>query len=112
MARKLEKIGWHPFLERVSKALRGKHAEIDVTSVKFGDQIEAEWVPLIGLTYDTKSDIVEVAVQGLDHLIRKLQKVFVEEEAGRLTSLEVIGPDGTQQIVKFKDPLMLGGPGG
>jgi len=48
MARELEKGEWHPFLDRVSKGLSGKQAEIEVASAKLGDQIEAEWVPLIG----------------------------------------------------------------
>jgi len=110
VGRELEKTEWRPFLDRVSKGLIGKQAEIEVASAKLGDQIEAEWVPLIGLTYDPKSDIVEVAVQGLDHMIRKPQKVFVEEDAEGLTSLEVIDAEGTQQIVQFKDPLMLAAP--
>jgi hypothetical protein len=111
MARELEKRDWHPFLDRVSKGLSGKQAEIEVASAKLGDQIEAEWVPLIGLVYDPKSDIVEVALEGLDHMIRKPQKLFVEEEAGRLLSLEVIDAEGTQHIMQFKDPLMLAAPG-
>jgi hypothetical protein len=112
MARKLEKTEWQPFLDRVSKGLIGKLAEIEVASAKLGAQIEAEWVPLIGLAYDPKSDIVEIAVQGLDHMIRRPQELYVEEEAGRLISLEVIDSEGTRQIMKLKDPLMLAGPGG
>lgn len=112
MARELEKKEWHPFLDRVSKGLSGKLAEIEVASARLGDQIEAEWVPLIGLAYDPKSDIVEVTVQGLDHMIRKPQKVFVEEDAEGLASLEVIDAEGTRQIVKLKNPLMLAAPGG
>ncbi len=112
MARELEKTEWHPFLDRVSKVLSGKHAEIEVASARLGDQIEAEWVPLIGITYDPKNDIVDVAVQGLDHMIRKPQKLFVEEDAGLVTSLEVIDAEGARQIVKFKNPLMLAAPEG
>ena len=110
MTRELEKREWHPFLDRVSKGLSGKQAEIEVASAKLGDQIEAEWVPLIGLVYDPKSDVVEIAMEGLDHMIRKPQKLFVEEAAGRLLILEVIDAEGTRQIIQFKDPLMLAAP--
>ena len=112
MARKLEKTEWHPFLDRISKGLSGKRVEIEVASAKLGDQIEAEWVPLIGITYDAKSDIVEVALQGIDHMIRRPQELYVEEKAGQVLSLQVIDAEGTQQIVKFKDPLMLASLGG
>lgn len=111
MARKLEKAEWQSFLDRVSKQLTGKRAEIEVAAAKLGDQIEAEWVPLLGVVYDPKSDIVEIALDGLDHLINKPQELYVEEEAGRLINLEVVDAAGVHQIVRFKDPLMLSGPG-
>ncbi len=111
MARKLEKAEWQVFLERASKGLVGKRAEIDVAAAKIGSQVEAEWVPLLGIVYDPKSDIVEIVLEGLDHLINKPQELYVEEDAGRLSSLEVVDAAGTHQIVKFKDPLMLSAPG-
>src|ERR1700680_4553290 len=92
-----------PHLEGIA----GKQAEIEVASLDLGDQIEAEWVPLIGLVYDPKDDIVEVAVEGLDHLIHKPRELYVEEEGGELSSLEVIDEDGTRSIIKLKDMLML-----
>jgi len=112
MARKLEKTEWQSYLERVSKELTGKRAEIEVASAKLGDQIEAEWVALMGVVYDPKSDIVEVVLDGLDHMISKPQELYAEEDAGRLTSLEVVDAAGVHQIVRFKDPLMLSAPKG
>ena len=34
----------------VSKLLEAKEAEIEVASLKLGDQVEAEWLPLIGIS--------------------------------------------------------------
>ena len=48
--RKLEKTEWSPFFHRISKVLIGKRAEIEIASLALGDQIEAEWLPLIGIT--------------------------------------------------------------
>ncbi len=39
------------------------HAEIEVASLELGNQIEAEWLPLIGLVYDHKDNSVEVALE-------------------------------------------------
>ena len=61
---KLEKAEWRPFLDLVSKVLPAKQAEIEVASLKLGDQVEAEWLPLLGLAYDPNNDIVEVALGG------------------------------------------------
>src|ERR1700716_2179183 len=41
-----------PISGLVSKVLPAKQAEIEVASLKLGDQVEAEWLPLLGLAYD------------------------------------------------------------
>jgi hypothetical protein len=108
--RKLEKTEWGPFFHRISKALIGKRAEIEIASLALGDQIEAEWLPLIGITYDAKKDILDIALDGLAHLIPHPQEIYVDENAGLLTSLEIIDSSGASQIVQLRDPLMLPSP--
>jgi hypothetical protein len=105
--RKLEKSEWSPFFNGVSKGLKDAQAEIEIASLKLGDQIQATWLPLFGVVYDPKDDIFEIALKGLDHLIRKPRDVFVEEDAGRLVNIEIIDGDGNHQIVRFKEPLGL-----
>lgn len=105
--RKLDKAEWHAVLDRISKGLDGKLVEIEIASLALGDQVEAEWLPLIGLVYDPKDDMVEVALERLDHMIRKPREIYVVEDAGRVESLEVIDAEGGRQIVKFKDPVVL-----
>jgi Family of unknown function (DUF5335) len=107
---KLEKTQWRSFFDRVSKGLGGKLAEIEVASLKLGDQVEAEWLPLLGLTYDPKDDLIEVALDGHDHMIRKPREVYVDNGAQGLASLDIIDAEGTQQIIKLRDPLMLPPP--
>src|SRR5215470_6822448 len=69
--RRLDKKEWRSFLDRLSTALEGKQAEIEIVSLQLGDQIEADWLPLLGIAYDPNDDIVEVALEDLDHLIAK-----------------------------------------
>jgi Family of unknown function (DUF5335) len=57
--------------DRLSKTLQGKQAEIEVASLSLGDQVEAEWLLLHGITYDPNDDLVEVVLERLDHMIRK-----------------------------------------
>jgi hypothetical protein len=66
--RKLDKRQWRTVFDRLSKTLEGKQAEIEVASLSLGDQVEAEWLPLHGITYDPNDDLVEVALEGLDHI--------------------------------------------
>src|ERR1700732_1860259 len=110
MAKQLEKSQWRAYFDRMSKALVGKRAEIEVASLKLGDQIEAEWLPLLGISYDPKDDIIEIALEGVDHLIPKPREVYVEEKGLELSSLEVIDAEGTHQIIVLKDPMMLPAP--
>jgi Family of unknown function (DUF5335) len=74
-ARKLDKNQWRMFFDRLSKTLQGQQAEIEVASLSFGDQVEAELLPLHGITYDPNDDLVEVALEGLDHMIRKPREI-------------------------------------
>jgi hypothetical protein len=94
----------------MSKVLEGKRAEIEVASLAVGDQIEAEWLPLLGIVYDPKDDLIEVALDGLDHLIPHPREIYVENGGPMLNSLEIIDSEGTRQIVQLRDPLMLPAP--
>jgi hypothetical protein len=107
---KLEKSAWHPYFEHVSKLLDGKRAEVEVASLKIGDQIEAEWLPLKGINYNPDTDMIDVALEGVDHVIRHPREVFVDQEAVLLKSMEVIDTDNFQRIIKLRDPIMLPPP--
>jgi hypothetical protein len=91
----------------MSKALLGKWAEIEVASLELGDQIVAEWVPLLGITYDSRDDLVDVALDRANHLIRHPKEILVDMSATGLASVAVIDQDGARQVVKLKEPLML-----
>ena len=108
--RKLAKAAWQAYFDRMSKAIEGKRAEIEVASLALGDQVEAEWIPIFGVVYDPKSDIVQIASEELDHMIHKPREIAVEEGPGGLESIEVVDDEGTVQVVKLRDPVMLPPP--
>ncbi len=108
--RKLDKKQWRTFFDGVSTMLEGKEAEIEVASLRLGDQVEAEWLPLIGIAYDPNDDIVEVALEGLDHLIPKPREIYVEDGAQGMVALEIVDADDERQIIKLRDPLALPAP--
>ena len=111
MAAQIDRAQWAPFLDAVTKSLIGKQAEIEVVSLNLGDQIEAEWAPLIGITYDRKDDLLEIALEDLDHLIRSPRELFIDYAVGDVVAaIEIVDADGNRQIVKFKDPLALPAP--
>jgi hypothetical protein len=64
-------------------------------------------VPLLGITYDSKDDLVDVALDRFNHLIRRPREITVDESPGGLGSVAIIDEDGAGHVVKFKDPLTL-----
>ena len=64
-------------------------------------------MPLLGITYDSKDDLVDVALDRLNHLIRRPREIAVDESSGGLGSVAIVDGNGARQVVKFKDPLML-----
>jgi hypothetical protein len=64
IAKKLERSQWSVHFDLISKAPTGKRAEIEVASLNRGDQIEAEWLPFFGISYDPRDDLIALALEG------------------------------------------------
>jgi hypothetical protein len=103
----IEKEDWASFLEWVTQGLSGRRAEIDVLALDIGAQVETRALPLLGLAYDRKDDLIEVALDGLDHLIRNPRELSVHEEENELVSIRVVDADDVTQIIKLTGPLNL-----
>lgn len=61
---KLNKAEGRSYCDRISRGLAGMSAQIEVMSLDSGDRTEADWLPLYGITYDPKSDVLEIAARG------------------------------------------------
>lgn len=110
---KLDQAVWQRTFDQLSKtALVGKEVEIEVTGLSIGDQIEQEWIALLGMSYDPRSDRIEILVEGLDHLIAKPREVWIDVGPAGLASMEVIDADDVRQIIRLREPLMLTYSGG
>ena len=106
----LPKRAWKSYFEAMSDALIGKWAEVEVASLDLGDQTVAEWLPLLGITYDDKDDLVDVSLGGenqLNHLIRRPTQIEIVDEPGDVRSIAITTADGSVQVLKLKDPLRL-----
>ena len=107
MIREVPKRAWPQYFQAISNVAAGTRAEIEVASLDLGDQIASDWLPLIGLTYDTRNDLIDVALTGLNHLIRQPEQIEVTEDAGTIRSIAVRTRDGTLQMLRLKEPLQL-----
>ena len=103
----LAKSRWQDYFDRVSKVLGAKLVELEVTGLGLGDQVEVDWLPLIGLSYDPKDDVLVVMVEGIEHNIRHPKQIHVEQDVESLYSMEVVDAAGEHHILLLKDPLRL-----
>lgn len=106
----LPRTQWQRFFDRASQVLGPRPTKVEVASLALGDHIAAEWVDLIGITYEPKEDTLTVAVEGLQHRIEHPKSVHVDREVDSIRSIEVVGPDDTLHIVQFHTPLELPAP--
>ncbi len=108
----LEKSTWEEYLNHFSKALGACLTEVEVAGLDVGDQIEAEWIVLSGISYDPKDDIVVVDMvskddENFEHIIRKPVELVVQEDVDGVKSLTVVDADDHKQIIHLKKPLAL-----
>ena len=106
----LPKQAWKSYFHDMSGVLVGKWVEVEVAALDLGDQILAERLPLLGITYDAKDDLVDVSLGGekqLNHLIRHPGQIEIVEGDGGVRSIAVATTDGTVQVLRLSDPLRL-----
>jgi|TARA_B100001057_G_scaffold496780_2_gene599125 hypothetical protein len=106
----LKRDKWSEFFNRVSKELAQKRAEIEVQSLDIGDQIEAEYVQIRGVVFDHKDDLIEVILDGLDHLIRHPKEVQVKGNEENLEAILIVDGEGVRHLITLRDPLILPAP--
>ncbi|WP_461831645.1 DUF5335 family protein [Aquifex sp.] len=107
---KLPREEWEKYFDNVSKNLPAVEAQLEVVSKDVGDQMEVEYSPLLGLAYDPKDDVFEIQFKEThDHLIHHPQEIYVIEEDGKMTSLEIIDKEGTKYILRVKPAIPLPG---
>jgi hypothetical protein len=103
----LEKTKWRLYCDGMSKAAIGMRTEVEVASLRIGAQLEAKWLPLLGIVYDVENDIIEIALADLDHIVYTPRVMYIDDNPLRLSSMEIIDGDGLEHIIKFRDPLLL-----
>ena len=104
--RALVRAEWRRCCDRVSKATVGRSVELDVASLDLGDRVEARWLPLLGLVFDARGDVLEVALDGVGHSIVSPREILVEETDRGLVAIEIVAGD-TVETLRFREPLRL-----
>jgi hypothetical protein len=91
----------------VSKEIDGRCVELDVASLGLGDRVEARWLPLLGVVFDVRGDVLEIALDGVGHSILAPRAIHLEETERGLVALEIVAADDTVETLRFREPLAL-----
>jgi uncharacterized protein DUF5335 len=105
--RALTRSDWGSYCDRLSRAVVGRRAELEVASLELGDLVEARWLPLLGVVFDARSDVLEIALDGVGHSIVSPREIVVEETQRGLVALEIVAADDSVEILRFREPLLL-----
>ena len=107
---KVKRPMWYAFCNGVTLELAGKRAEIEIASLDLGAQVLARWLPLQGLAYDGNHDYLQIAIDGLDHIVPKPRELYAEYGSRGLQSLGILDAEGACQFLLLRDPLSLPSP--
>ncbi len=107
---KLQDAQWKEYFNRVSRAASGMSVEVDISGLSGTPMIEAHNLPLTGITYDAKDDLVDIAVGTLGNIIEHPREVYVDYQDDGLHAIEVVDAEGNHEILKLNKPLLVIAP--
>ena len=105
--RALLRSEWRRYCDRVSKEVVGRRVELDVASLDLGDRVEARWLPLLGVVFDARGDVLEIALDGIGHSILAPREILLEETERGLVALEIVTAEDTVETLRLQEPLLL-----
>ena len=77
--------------------------DIEILSPDWGDQTVATNTHLVGITYDPKSNALDVMLESGDHRVFSPREVWVEEETdGFVRAIEATRADGAKDVLHVK----------
>lgn len=102
---------WQRFFDSVTRTIQGSQVEVEVVGLDLGDQIQAEWLSLNGLTYDPLDDTFYVYIEDVDmmfdHAISQPREIVVHMTGPALDQVVVIDADDRRHIIRLRQPLQL-----
>src|SRR6267154_3620001 len=105
--RKPAKSEWRAYCDRFSKNLANIRSEPVTASLVVNHHGVAEWVPLLGLTYEPKKDLFGIMLQDLEHWIHRPETLYVDEGPKGVAAVEIIDAAGVRHSLTISHPIKL-----
>lgn len=105
--RKINPDQWQVYFDTFSKSYlkddQPEYADILILSEKAGVQAETKWLPVEGISYDSKSDLLHIKLKDLSHTIAHPTEIYADEESnGWITSIAITKKDGAKEIIEIR----------
>jgi Family of unknown function (DUF5335) len=108
----LTRSEWQLRLEQLTKERKGHQVAIELLDQDFGDETEAEMLPLAFVEFDPKDDVVIVGLGGRDgrypvvlrHIVEHPQRILADRVGHDRMALDVVDAAGDHTIVTIQAP--------
>lgn len=106
-AKQLSREEWKRYFDGLTKQffrdLNPEIAHVELISRELGDQVVTARGRVIGLSYDPRNNVLEIALEGLDHLVYRPREITVgERDDGFAEWVEVTRDDGSREIIRLR----------
>jgi hypothetical protein len=110
--RKLAPETWRTYFDWMTRHMPAVRAEIEVAGLDIGDQIEGHALAIDGLSYDPSSHelVITATDDQLEHHIADPQEIYVLEELGQPSAVEILDAEGHKQILHITPLVELPPP--
>lgn len=103
----LPRSEWERYFDDLAKRffrdLNPEVATVELVAHELGDQVVADRARVVGFTYDPRDNVLEVALQGLDHLVYRPREITVAEgDDGFPEWVEVLRDDGDREVIHLR----------
>ena len=105
--RKPKKSEWRAYCDRFSKNLANIRSEPVTASLVVNHHGVAEWVPLLGITYEPKKNLFEIMLQDLEHWIHRPETLYADEGPKGVAAVEIIDAAGVRHSLTISHPIKL-----
>jgi len=99
---------WHKLLDELTMVRTGDDVTIELLDAEFGDELEAERMPLAYIEYDEHADEVSVGVGGRDgrypvvlrHSVTHPTSILADSKAPLMPlAVQIVAADGSETLV-------------
>ena len=101
---KLDRSRWQRYFDEVAKKIPSMRVGVSVLGADLGAQPGAEGSALIGISWDHNDNVLTIDTPNISHRVENPSEIYVREQAGTLSCIEAVSPDGTKQIIEL-NPL-------